>query len=72
MTSSHLSAVVEALYLYHTFVPPVQEWSRVEILSSGYAEGRYEQENHPGTEVQLLPALKVSNPIGGQVLSSVH
>jgi hypothetical protein len=43
-------------------VPPVQDWGKVEVLSSGSAEGRYEQEDHPGTEVQPLSALKASNP----------
>jgi hypothetical protein len=48
----------------------MQEWGGVEILSSGSAEGRYEQENHPGTEVQLLSALKASNPSALRVLNA--
>jgi hypothetical protein len=77
MTSSSPRWSRRGLVSLSHLLPPVQEWGGVEVLSSGSAEGRYEQENHPGTEVQLLSALKVSNPcvprpIGGQVLSSVH
>jgi hypothetical protein len=34
----------------------MQEWSGGKTLSSGSAEGRHEQQNHPGAEVQLLSA----------------
>jgi hypothetical protein len=61
-TSTCLSPIEQCGRSKCVFRPPAQEWGGVGVLGSGSAEGRYEQENHPGTEVQLLYSLKVSNP----------